>query len=158
MNATQKLILSWVQAEGAPLGARRDASAEILVAEIDGEEDACAYHASRSVAAAATDAIDLMALPQEILGVASMLSYANVVMVAVRSRATAPGDYLHVGADLSSPASNYSVRLHPGAWVGLCNHPAGWPVTQANRLLGVANMGQQSIEYDIVIIGRRSDP
>lgn len=159
LTATQKLILTMVQGEDAPLGLRRDAQSRIHTGEVtDADEGMVAYHATREVAPGDLDAVDLLDLTQTLLGVESPVSFASVVMVSVKSMATASGDYLHVGADPANPGAAYSMRLHPGAWMGICNRPTGWPVTEENRLLVVANMGQHAIPYDIVVIGRRSEP
>lgn len=160
MNATQKLILSWLQAEGAPLGRRADSGVTIRTGEITDADgtDVVAYHATREVAAGAVDSIDLRNLTHTVLGVTSAFSFGSVLAASACNLSTNAGDYLHVGADPASPQHAYSMRLRPGAWMAIWDGTSGWPITTPNHVLAVANVGQHAIPYHIVLLGRKATP
>ena len=156
MKAVLNLLLSAIDSEAAPIGARRDSVSRIKTGEIaDTDVGAASYHAKRTVAAGALDSIDLKEMVRDVLGVSVGVSFSVVEMVAVENLSSLSGDILHVGVNPTNQSGTYSMRLDPGAWAGLCNRSPGWPVTQAKRYLHVANMGTRSIDYDIVIIGRK---
>jgi hypothetical protein len=157
VNATQKLVLTWLQREGAPLGSRTDSGSRVRTGEITEADGSgfVAYHATREVAAGAVDLVDLRNLTTEVLGVASTVAFESLVSASACNLSTHAGDYLHVGCDPTSPGAAYSMRLRPGAWMGIWDH-SGWPISDTNHVLAVANVGTAAIPYDLVLIGRRA--
>ena len=157
MTASQKLVLTWLQSEGAPLGSRTDKGSRVRTGEITEADGSgyVTYHATRQVAAGAVDLVDLRSLATQILGVASTVAFSSLVSASACNLSANPSDYLHVGCDPSNPGAAYSMRLRPGAWMAIWDQ-AAWPITDSNHVLAVANVGTAAIPYDLVLIGRRA--
>jgi len=123
-----------------------------------GEADLC-WSDRRTVAASATDTIDLSGGGLKSLG--SSVNFAKVTGVIIRNRSTTAGDILHVGPALSNPflgpwvdASDMNVIGPEG--VAVFQNDTGWTVTggSADTIQIVETGGAGSVKYDIFILGR----
>lgn len=123
-----------------------------------GQADLC-WSDRRTVAASATDTIDLNGGGLTSLG--ASVAFVKVTAVIVRNRSTTAGDVLHVGpaavngwigpwvdtSDLNAIDPDGSLSLHSDT---------GWTVTagSADSIRIIETGGANAVEYDIYILGR----
>lgn len=118
------------------------------------------YSKTRTLAASATEDLDLAAVLTDIFG--QTLTFARVKGLFVRAAKTNTNNVV-VGAASANQwvtllNSTGTVTLRPGAWFGACCDvidATGWAVTAGTGdLLKVANSaGGTSVSYDIIVIG-----
>jgi hypothetical protein len=115
------------------------------------------YAASRTLAASATDNLDLSGVLTDALG--SVLAMAKVVAIYIRARDANTSD-LTIGNGANPfvgpfGAAAHTLTVSPGSPQMLTNLKTGWTVTPATGdILKIVNGAAAAATYDIVILGR----
>lgn len=118
-----------------------------------------AFHDQRTLAASATEDLDLAGILADVYGAAITFVRVKGLFIAASSsniNNVVIGGGTNPWATLLS--STGTVTLKPGGWCGFgagASDAVGWPVTAATGdILKVANSaGSTSVTYDIVIVG-----
>lgn len=123
-----------------------------------GKADLC-WSDRRTVAASATDTIDLRGGGLKSIG--QSINFAVVTAIIVRNRSTTSGDILHVGPAAADgflgpwvDASDLNVVGPEG--VAVFQNDGGWAVTggSTDSIRIVETGGANAVDYDIFVLGR----
>lgn len=142
----------------APATATLAAQADIGIASGTGDYQAdLLYAATRSLATAGTDNLDLSGVLTDPLG--NVIAAVEIVAILIRA-AAANTTTLTVGNGTNPfvgpfGAAAHTVAIAPGGVFMMVNPKTGWPVTAATAdILKIVNSAGATAAYDIVILGR----
>lgn len=142
----------------APASASLAAAADIGIASGTGDYQAdLMYAATRSLAASASDNLDLSGVLTDPLG--NVISAVEIVAILIRA-ASANTTILTVGNGTNPfigpfGAGTHTIAVAPGGVALLVNPKAGWAVTAATAdILKITNAAGATASYDIVVLGR----
>ena len=119
------------------------------------------WHDQRTVAAGASDDLDLTALVQAIFGGSLSLALAKVKALFIVNTSTTSGQDLKVGGSganaFAAPFDaddDAKVLVPADSMLLLVNKKSGWPVTNGSAdTLRINNPGAAAVTYKIVIVG-----
>lgn len=155
--ATVKSTIAWDRIETTAVGTRRDKKSlsntqQLEDGSLTGQADRV-FHDVRAIPANGVDALDLMSLTKQMFSTTVPMDFSVVRVIRVLNRAEAPGQYINLGADETSPMTVFAVRVGSLSECVLSSWQEGWPVLEANKTLRLSNPGSSPVEYEIVIIG-----
>jgi hypothetical protein len=164
LTAQIKSSLHWLFQESLDLTTvEDDAKLEYDESLADGTSDNQAdkvWHDSRTLAAAASDDLDLTSLANTIFGSTVTISFAKFKAVLIVNTSTTTGDDLTVGGAASQEwtawvaAAGDKVRVPANSCLLISNKKTGWTVTDGSSdTLRITNTGAGSITYKIAILG-----
>jgi hypothetical protein len=164
LTAQIKASLHWLFQESLDLATvADDAKLEYDKALADGTADDQAdkiWHDSRSLAAAASDDLDLTALTNSIFGSTVSINFAKIKAILLVNLATTAGDDLTVGGAAAQEwtawvgAAGDKVRVPTDSALLISNRKTGWTVTDgASDTLRIANIGANPVTYKIAVLG-----
>jgi hypothetical protein len=161
-----ELSLRWLFENQLPLGNARDSaalSAAGMLADGAGADQAeVVWHDRRTLAGSQADDLSLAGGLVDAFG--NVVELAAVKAVALRNRGADDDDVLAVGGHDTAPwldwvaAAGDIVRVGPRGLLLLWNpSAAGYGVTpETADVLRIENTGNNTIEYDVVIVGTRA--
>lgn len=158
--------LAWVFLDGLDLSTVQDDSAlEFKQSITDGtgaNEADKIWHDRRTLAASASETLDLSGLTHTLFGSTVTIDLAKVKCLFIKNLATSPGEELLAGGAASDafevPFGNVAggvVEVGPNSPLLLAHLLDGWTVG-SDVNLKIANTGSGDITYDIVIVGTSS--
>lgn len=116
------------------------------------------YAAARTINANSIEEIDLRNLTQTTFGVSVAFDFRQLRLIRVRNDATVLGRRIRVGVDPGRPSIVYAAEVGPGSeWFSI-NHRNAWVVTEANRLLYIANPNAAAVSYSLWLVGTNVAP
>ncbi len=164
LTAQIKASLHWLFQESLDLATvEDDAKLEYDESLADGTADDQAdkvWHDSRTLAAAASDDLDLTALVHTIFGSTVTISFAKIKAILIVNTSTTTGDDLTVGGAASQEwtawvaAAGDKVRVPADSCLLISNKKTGWTVTDgASDTLRITNAGANPVTYKIAVLG-----
>ena len=164
LTAQIKSSLHWLFQESLDLATvEDDAKLEYDKTLADGTADDQAdkvWHDSRTLAAAASDDLDLTALTHTIFGSTVTISFAKIKAVLIINTSTTTGDDLTVGGAAAQEwtawvaAAGDKVRVPADSCLLISNKKTGWTVTNgASDTLRITNAGANPVTYKIAVLG-----
>lgn len=118
------------------------------------------WHDSRTLAAGASDDLDLNTLTNSIFGSTVTINFAKIKAILIVNVATTTGEDLTVGGAASQEwtawvgAGGDKVRVPADSCLLISNRKSGWAVTNgASDTLRITNTGAGPITYRIAILG-----
>jgi hypothetical protein len=162
-----KASLGWLFVESLDLGTVADnARLEYARSLADGtgaDQADRLWHDQRTLAASATENLDLTNLTQTLFGGTVTITFAKIKAILLVNLATIAGEDLAIGgAGAGGNAWSAPFDSDPDAkiivpadsLVFLVNKKNGWPVTNGSLdILKVANVSGASVSYKIAIVG-----
>ncbi len=162
-----KAQLSWLHEDVLALSTLTDAAklsySQGLSDGVDQDEADTLWHDQRTLASAASEDLDLLALDSAAFGSAVAFGFAKVKALMLINLATVAGEDLLVGgAGAGGDAWSAPLDGDPDAKIVvpadsallLVNRKNGWDVASGvSQMLRVANAGAGSIDYKIAIVG-----
>lgn len=121
----------------------------ITLADGDGTGEAdCYWKDVRTVAASATDTIDLSALPLDVYGGTATLDMATVRLIYVKNKSATIELSISLGAGITG------LNVAPGGVV-VSSNPAAvqLPLLYDSTTFEIGNTGASAVDYEIVIVG-----
>lgn len=164
LSLNVRASLDWLFRETLDLSTVADGSKlEYSAAIADGvAADQCdkIWHDTRSLAAGASDDLDLNALTQTLFGSTVTINLAKVKFVLVVNTSTTAGDDLTVGGAAGQEWSawaggaGHKARVPADSCLLLSNKKNGWTVVNgASDTLRISNVGAAAVSYKIVLVG-----
>jgi hypothetical protein len=164
LNLNVKASIDWLFRENLDLSVVSDASRlEYAAALADGTgTDQCdkIWHDTRTLAAGASDDLDLNALPQTLFGSALTINLAKVKFLLVVNTSTVAGDDLTVGGAAVQEWTAWvgtagdKVRVPADSALLVSNRRTGWSVANGSSdTLRLTNAGSGSVTYKIALAG-----
>ena len=158
--------LTWLFSEALDLSSVNDQSTlefDASLADGTGDDQAdLIWHDERTLAAAASENLDLTALATVIFGGTVPINFAKVKAILIVNTSTTAGHELLVGGAgagqaFATPFNNNvsaKVGVGPDSPLLLVNKQSGWAVTAGTGdILRVQNSGASAATYRIVIVG-----
>lgn len=163
MSQSAKLSLAIAVSLGLASGissAKADGSFEKIIQLLDGTGAGRAsksFFGSRTIAANATDALDLVGALVDALG--QPVTFTKIKMIAIKAASTNAGDITFGGGttpcNTMFGASTDKIKIKPGGVFLIGAEDAnGFTVTPTSAdLINIVNTVASTVAYDIVIIG-----
>lgn len=157
LSATVRTVLSWDRAESLALGQVRDKVDRIRSGSLGdgngiGQADQV-FHDRRTLPAMTGETLDLLAMTSQAVGITVPMTFNTVRLIQIENLSTTDWCGLNVGGDSANPGAHYAIRVGSRSLVTLDNRREGWGIDNSNRQLVIANPNNESVTYDIILIG-----
>lgn len=162
LAATIRTVMLWNRTQAQDIGGTTNAETDqqtYAITDGSGTQQAdLVYAARRTITANSIEQIDLRDLTQTTFGVSVAFDFRQLRLIRLRNDETTLGRRIRVGVDPGRPSVVYAAEVGPGSeWFSI-NHRNAWVVTEANRLLYIANPNAVAVNYSLWLVGTSVAP